>query len=194
VVPENCRPGLEKNELVPALRCALIRDGKSSEDFFIRLGTLLPEMVQVGGEWFFVQYGMATRQMNFSLTLKQAQQRNDPGTDRAASFSSDVVLTYERKKGEKVTEDHHIWMNNPLEYGPYKVYQTNYERITLDPDTGKLISKSALTVANDPGLWYKYAGSLIVVLGICVMFYMKAYFFKPSGRRVAEINPAPEVS
>jgi hypothetical protein len=194
IVPQNCRPGLQKEEFLPAVRCALVQDGKSSEDFLVRLGGLMPEKVRLGDEWFFVQYGMATREMNFSLTLKQAQQVNDPGTERAASFSSDVVLSYERKKGEKITEDHHIWMNNPLEFGPYKVYQTNYERLDIDPNTGKLVSKSALTVANDPGLWFKYAGSLIVVLGIMTMFYMKAYFFKPRGQRTTKAEPVPEAS
>jgi NO-binding membrane sensor protein with MHYT domain len=46
-------------------------------------------------------------------------------------------------------------------------------------DDGRPVSLSGLAVASDPGLWLKYAGSLIVVLGIATMFYMKAYFFRP---------------
>jgi hypothetical protein len=194
VVPLERRPGFQNEELLPAVRCALVRDGQSSEDFLVRLGSSVPEKVRVGGEWYLVQYGRGSLEMDFSLTLKRAQRVTDPGTERAASYSSDVVLTYERKKGEKVTEDHHIWMNNPLNYGPYKVYQTDYRLLTIDPSTGQPISYSALTVAHDPGLWFKYAGSLIVVLGICVMFYMKAYFFKPRGRQAAVGELVPEVS
>ena len=35
------------------------------------------------------------------------------------------------------------------------------------------------TVADDPGLFCKYLGSFLLVLGIATMFYMRAYFFKP---------------
>ena len=46
-------------------------------------------------------------------------------------------------------------------------------------------SSSIFSVAYDPGRPLKYAGSLMVCLGITTMFYMKAYFFKPRKRRVA---------
>jgi hypothetical protein len=37
-------------------------------------------------------------------------------------------------------------------------------------------------VAHDPGLWFKYAGSVLLVLGIATMFWMRAYFFRPRHR------------
>ena len=40
--------------------------------------------------------------------------------------------------------------------------------------------RSVLTVNRDPGRAIKYLGCLIVVLGIAIMFYMRAYFFKRS--------------
>ena len=87
-------------------------------------------------------------------------------------------------------------MNHPLSYGPYKVYQSNYQPLT-DPETlqliveddGHLVSMSGLSVAHDPGLWCKYIGSTLLVLGIATMFYMRAYFFKARhGRRAATVN------
>jgi hypothetical protein len=87
-------------------------------------------------------------------------------------------------------------MNHPFADGLYKVYQTNY-RALMDPQTrepirdgGRQVSLSGLTVAYDPGLWFKYVGSLTVVLGIATMFYMKAYFFRPRGRRVPDERAA----
>ena len=56
--------------------------------------------------------------------------------------------------------------------------------LVLDP-AGRLVSLSGLTVADDPGLYCKYAGSVLLVLGIATMFYMRAYFFKPRGRTAA---------
>ena len=88
--------------------------------------------------------------------------------------------------GEQATRQHQIAMNQPLSAGSYKVYQANY-RALIDPrtrqpllDGERPVSLSGLAVARDPGLWLKYAGSIIVVLGIAVMFYMKAYFFRPN--------------
>ena len=50
---------------------------------------------------------------------------------------------------------------------------------------GKPVSLSGLSVASDPGLWFKYTGTLVVVLGIATMFYMRAYFFRASHQVVA---------
>jgi len=135
-----------------------------------------------------VRYRTDARRLDFTLTLKRAQQVSDPGTDRPASFASDVVLTVP-KDGRPQTRDVRISMNQPLEHAGYKVYQASY-RPLLDPDTfqpvtdsaGSRVSVSGLTVAHDPGLACKYGGSFLVVLGIATMFFMKAYFFKPRAK------------
>jgi cytochrome c biogenesis protein ResB len=147
--------------------------------------------VRVGQEVFFVRYRMDDRPVNFAVTLKHAQQLSDPGTSRAASYQSDVALIYE-KDGKLVSEDHTISMNHTLDHGQYRIYQANYRPLS-DPDTlrlvldphGKLVSLSGLSVAHDPGLYWKYAGSCLLVLGIAVMFFMKAYFFKGRARPAA---------
>jgi hypothetical protein len=189
ILPREIAAGVQRKDLVAGLRCTLTHQGQT-EELWLRLGELTPEKVKVGGEWFFVRYDLASEAMNFELTLKRAQQVHDPGTERAASFSSDVVLTSEPAKGPKKTEEHHIWMNHPLCSGPYKIFQSDYKFLGYDED-GTPVSQSGLTVAYDPGLWFKYAGSLIVVLGIATMFYMRAYFFKPrgGGRTAAELVP-----
>jgi hypothetical protein len=122
------------------------------------------------------------RPVAFTLTLKHAWQARDPGSDRPAWFQSDVTLS---AAGE--ASDHSVSMNRTLGHGLYKVYQTNYRRLTdaagapvLDGE--RPVSLSGLTVAHDPGLWLKYVGSLTVVVGIVTMFWMKAYFFRPRPR------------
>jgi ResB-like family len=176
IVAHDVRPGAERMDLVPAVRGTLVRDGRRVE-FWVRLGEITPQKVRVGDEWFFVRYGRAARTMDFQITLRRAERVTDPGTERPASFSSDVMLTYEPRPGQAKAEEHHISMNHPLVYGPYKVYQTDYKFLGFDPNDNP-VSVSGLTVAHDPGLWFKYAGSVLVVLGIATMFYMKAYFFR----------------
>jgi hypothetical protein len=185
-VPHELPPGAAAPaSLQPGLRCSLTAGGATTE-FRLRLSSP-PRRVQVGDETFFVRYRLADEPVDFDLTLKHAQQVSDPGTDRAASFQSDVEV---RDAGDSgAAAEHRIAMNQPLHRGRYRVFQASYRplidpetsRLVLDPE-GNLVSLSGLAVSYDPGLYCKYAGSCLLVLGIATMFFMKAYFFKPRRR------------
>jgi hypothetical protein len=58
-------------------------------------------------------------------------------------------------------------MNEPLSHGKYTFYQSSFQEL----GGGK--SASILSVAYDPGRTLKYLGSLMICLGIGVMFYVK---------------------
>ncbi len=183
VVPRDVAPGVEPAEpLPPALRASLsVRD--KSEEFWVRLGRQ-PTRVRVGESLYLVRYRQASRPVGFKVKLERAEQVNDPGTSRPAHYESRVLLTQPVAGGTQ-TSARTISMNNTLSADGWKVYQTKYQPLT-DPQTlelvvgedGRLVSMSGLTVARDPGLWFKYAGSGLVVLGIAVMFWMRAYFFR----------------
>jgi hypothetical protein len=193
-VPRNVRPGLDRNErsdLEPAIRCTLSQ-GQHNKSFWVRMSATAPEKVQVGDAWYFFRYGMASQPLPFELTLKKAERQVDPGTIRDASFSSLVELHAQERGGQTIEREQLIYMNNPLEFASYKVYQSGFDYLGPDPADDRPVNKSVLQVAYDPGLWPKYIGSLVVVLGIVVMFYMKAYFFKPRGRQQA-VEPEPSV-
>jgi hypothetical protein len=181
VIPRHLRPGADNPPgMAPALRCTL-SSGRDNTEFWVRLSRQ-PTRVQVGETMYIVRYRNASREADFALTLKRASQTTDPGTNRPATFQSDVIVT-DKGKGRSGGE-HSITMNNPLSFGPYKVYQSNYTPLTnpqtmdLLVDDDRVVSLSGLTVAHDPGLWCKYIGSGLLVLGIATMFYMRAYFFK----------------
>lgn len=182
IVPRDVPPGTEDDGgLGPAIRCILSGSG-GTQAFQVVLSRPAAR-VRLGDDFYLVRYRSDVRPLDFTLTLLRARQRNDPGTDRPAWFQSDVTVTAARGDNLQLRE-HSIVMNHPLQDGPYKIYQTNY-RALIDPDTQapildgrRQVSLSGLTVACDPGLWLKYAGSLTVVLGIATMFYMRAYFFR----------------
>jgi hypothetical protein len=165
---------------VPVIRCTLICGTRKKE---FQVGLSRPAArVLLGDELYLVRYRPDVRPVGFALTLHRARQHKGPGTDRPAAFQSDVSMTW---PGSPTTQEHRIVMNQPLSAGGYKVFQANY-RVLIDPTTeeplldgNRPVSLSGLSVARDPGLWLKYAGSLIVVLGITTMFWMKAYFFRP---------------
>lgn len=78
------------------------------------------------------------------------------------------------KESEKVEVQQVITMNAPLHYKGrdginYTLYQSGIDRSTGTPI-------STYTVANDPGLEVKYAGAIIMCIGIILMFYMGGYF------------------
>src|SRR5262249_9343414 len=185
-VPVNQRPGLEREDLPAAIRCRLTTANESRE-FWVGKSDSGLTPVAVGGEEFQVGYNVKFQPLDFELRLVRAEQPVDPGTQQAAGYTRFVQLTDKKRNIDGA--DYEITMTQPLDYRGYKFYQSGYLLLGSDPDTLKPISRSILTVGRDPGLWLKYAGSTMLALGITCMFYMKAYFFKPRGRKPVEPLP-----
>ena len=66
--------------------------------------------------------------------------------------------------GGEVVLEKKIEVNDPLRYGGYTFYQTSYDQ--------KGLSWSGLQVRNDPGVPFVYAGFLVQILGMIVIFYI----------------------
>lgn len=166
----------------PAFRGRL-ESGSCSEEFLIALGFPAAE-IRLGEDRYLVRLRPATVTVDFRVTLRRAWQLRDPGSDRPAWFQSDVVLS-----DGTTSSEHSISMNATVRHGLYKVYQANY-RLLEDPTTSdvlregdRAVSLSGLNVAHDPGLWPKYIGSLVVALGIAIMFTTRTAFFRPRDRK-----------
>jgi hypothetical protein len=76
-----------------------------------------------------------------------------------------------------LASQHVITMNRPLDYPDLRgrtlrLFQENY----VPPQEHQDLA-SVFRVNYDPGRWIKYLGSLLICVGIFLMFYMKAYFF-----------------
>lgn len=188
-IPEDARPGLEDPQmrLRPALRCRLTVGDKSKE-FWVPQTEQSVTPVEVGGREFGVGFNDQKMQLGFDVKLLRAEQTVDPGTDQPASYTSYVQIT---DKAEGIdAQDAIITMNQPLTHRGYKFYQTSLQPAGPDQRTLKPTNLSVLTVSRDPGLPLKYVGSSMLALGIACMFYMKAYFFKPRGRKAPALAPA----
>jgi hypothetical protein len=82
--------------------------------------------------------------------------------------------------GKEALADYVITMNRPLDYPDptgrqLRFFQENY--IAPDKANGMPLG-SVFRVNYDPGRPVKYLGSGLIVCGIFLMFYMRAYFFK----------------
>jgi hypothetical protein len=188
-IPVNRRPGLERSEketLQPAVRLKVTLKGEEKEvvvphtrEGFFTSTTVSGDKVQVG--FFSRKY-----EFPFSIRLLRAEQTQELGS--TSTYTSYVQLI-DANAGIK-DEDHVITMNEPLEYHGYKFYQSGLNPIP-DRQSERPVNQSILTVGHDPGLGLKYAGSLMLALGIVCMFYMKAYFLTGKKRPApADLPPA----
>ena len=86
---------------------------------------------------------------------------------------------------DDVMTAHVITMNAPFDYPDLnsrhlRFFQENY----LPPEKSRQTPLGSIFRVNyDPGRPVKYLGSLLITMGIFLMFYMRAYFFKSIGSR-----------
>ncbi len=91
----------------------------------------------------------------YEIVLDQFKMDTDPGTNNPASYESFVTLF----KGNEGSTKHRVFMNNPLKYKDFTFYQASYFQTNEGP------FGSVLSVNFDPGRFWKYLGSLLLVLG-----------------------------
>ncbi len=89
----------------------------------------------------------------YEIVLDKFKMDTDPGTNNPASYESFVSL-FDGKK----TQNHHVFMNNPMKYNNFTFYQASY--FPVQNTYGSVFS-----VNYDPGRPIKYFGSLLLILG-----------------------------
>ena len=146
------------------------------ESVYVQFGST--KTIQLGEQTFKINYTYKTKKLDFTVELVRAEQKVDPGTMRAASYTSDVRV-YDEELGLE-GKPVHISMNHPLDHRGYKFYQSELEVMDDVTDVqGRPVCRSGFTVSYDPGLGMKYAGSIMLGIGILMMFYlivvMRAY-------------------
>ncbi len=93
----------------------------------------------------------------YQITLDRFKMNTNPGTNDPASYESFIHLLDGRTNSG--LEKHHVFMNNPLKYDDFTFYQSSYFQV------GPNQYASVLSVNYDPGRFFKYLGSLLIVLG-----------------------------
>jgi hypothetical protein len=187
VIPVAKRPGLITDSTPPAVLCRFTLNKRAtggemkqySIERWLDLGRL--QRITITGthegesfnEPLVVSFNYKRLQLPFEIELTRAESQIDPGTNSPATYSSFVKL-YDRDQSID-GEDRHITMNEPLNHRGYKVYQSQFDRKGIDPETFRPIAISGFTVGRDPGLWLKYLGTAMLGIGIATMYYMKAY-------------------
>ncbi len=126
----------------------------------------------IAGELCNIYFGRRRIPMGFALQLIDFDAKPYPGTNRPSRFQSRVTMI---DPGKNVEREELIYMNHPLKYNKYKVYQSSYQLgRNGQPD------KSYFTVARAPGTPVIYAGSTILILGMFVMFTTRRWLQRNS--------------
>lgn len=113
-----------------------------------------PLSLIIGGQKVIMEVTKESINLPFELALTNFKMDTDPGTNNPASYESFVKLFDNGK-----TDNHHIFMNNPLKHAGFTFYQASYSQ-----DSAGNYS-STLAVNVDQGRFLKYLGSLMLVFG-----------------------------
>jgi cytochrome c-type biogenesis protein CcsB len=105
----------------------------------------------------------STHDLPFSVTLRDFVLETYPGTMRPSGFKS-IVQVRDRDGGQLY--DAKIWMNNPLEYRGYTLFQSSYQQDGRREAT-------VLSVSKDPGQLPVFAGYVTMVLGMIIVLFTR---------------------
>lgn len=135
----------------------------------------VPEEFQIGNKSIQIAYGNKSIKLPFSLYLKDFIMERYPGSNNPSSYESKVILKDER---ENLEMDYDIYMNNVLDYGGYRFFQSSF-----DPDEKGTI----LSVNYDmPGTLTTYFSYILLIIGFIATLFNKKSRFRALSRRIGE--------
>jgi hypothetical protein len=136
-----------------------------------------------------VAYGWKMVSLPIGLELLNFEVKRNEGSDSPAGFKSTLrIVTAE---GETATGS--CWMNHPFSYPgawwhtwtglTYKISQASW-----NPEN---LGQSTVQILRDPGWLLKWIGSLLVVIGVFMMFYLQPYRKQTEGEPIMPTSPKP---
>jgi hypothetical protein len=129
-----------------------------------------------------IAYGWEVIGLPIGLQLLDFEVKRNEGSDSPAGFKSTLQIV--TADGETATGS--CWMNNPFSYPgawwhtwtglTYKISQASW-----NPEN---LGQSTVQILRDPGWLLKWIGSLLVVIGVFMMFYLQPYRKQTEGEPI----------
>jgi len=123
-----------------------------------------PTLLGVNGQRFHFQLRRKRYPLPFTITLSDFRMEVHPGTEVAKSYESLVEIKHKELQREVL-----IYMNHPLRYKNYTLYQASYSIDTLGQE------RSTLATVKNSGRLLPYISSGIVFSGLVTHFFMMAF-------------------
>jgi cytochrome c-type biogenesis protein CcsB len=121
-----------------------------------------PALLEYNDMNLSISYGAKNITLPFSIKLKKFIMDKYPGTNNASSYASEVQLIDTQKN---ISKDFRIYMNNILNYGGYRFFQSSFDR----DEKGTYLS-----VNHDFwGTTISYLGYALLTLGMLWTFFSK---------------------
>jgi hypothetical protein len=137
-----------------------------------------------------IAYGWKQIQLPIGLELLDFEVKRNEGTDSPAGFKS--TLRISTIDGD--TAQGQCWMNNPFSFPgswlntwtgrTFKISQASW-----NPEN---LNQSTVQILRDPGWLFKWIGSLLVVAGVFMMFYLRPYRKQTVGEPITPTAPAAQ--
>ena len=121
-----------------------------------------------------IGYGNKQEQLPIALQLTDFHVDWNEGTDTPAGFKSTLDVV-DRETGNVVTGQ--CWMNHPMSvpdtwFGTLTGLTYKLSQASWNPQN---LSQSSIQILRDPGWSLKWIGSLVMVIGIFTLFYLRPY-------------------
>jgi len=168
-----------KNESLKALLMDISVNGKSKERYVYGRRGMPGKSVVLNFDNLniAVAYGSKDIHLPFSIQLKDFILDKYPGTESASSYASEVVLIDSRKD---VKMDFRIFMNNILNYGGYRFFQSSFDK----DEKGTYLS-----VNHDYwGTLISYIGYALLTIGLLLNFFSKKTRFYQVIQKIKKIR------
>lgn len=162
------------NDLPDGLRIRIQKDGHTAEQW-IPAGWQIS--VPTGSSQVQVAYGWKQVALPIGLELMNFEVQRNEGSDSPAGFKSMLRIT--NAEGDTATGQ--CWMNHPFSF-PNASWRTwtgltfKMSQASWNPEN---LGQSTIQILRDPGWLLKWVGSILIVTGIFMMFYLKG-FRKPT--------------
>lgn len=135
-----------------------------------------------------IAYGWKQIPLPIALELVEFEVERNEGNDSPAGFKSTVRVSTQ----DGQTASGQCWMNNPFNFpGEWKHTWTGLtykmSQASWNPEN---LGQSTIQILRDPGWLLKWIGSLLIVCGIFMLFYVKS-FRRPSASAPPPAAPRP---
>jgi hypothetical protein len=195
--PTNSETASATADLPDGVRVSIQQNGETFErwapagwQITIPISQRTDSPAQTSSNQIMVAYGWKTVPLPIGLELLNFEVKRNEGSDSPAGFKSTLRIV--TADGETATGG--CWMNHPFSYPDtwwrtwtgltYKISQASW-----NPEN---LGQSTVQILRDPGWLLKWIGSLLVVIGVFMMFYLQPYRKQTEGEPIAPTSLKPK--
>jgi hypothetical protein len=136
-----------------------------------------------------IAYGWKTTPLPIALELLDFEVKRNEGNDSPAGFKS--TLRVATAEGDSAVGS--CWMNNPFSFpgACWRTWSGQTYKISQASWNPENLNQSSVQILRDPGWLLKWIGSLLVVSGVFMMFYLRPYRKQTVGKPITPDSSKP---